>query len=672
MRRFGIAGAALLIVAAVVYWQYQVRINAPLRATGPEAEAALKAEIAAQNEDAVYRPQRGPLREQSRNTLKNVYFGDLHIHTSLSFDSYIFGNRLDVETAYRVARGEEAAIATGEVVSLTRPLDFAAVTDHAEGFGLHEACAAEGQTEEGVRLCKEFDEPSIALFLRLREGGEQRPPVRDLTIFGDDPELARRMSAMTWQQVRAVADRYNEPGRFTTFAGYEYSPPLADTGKHHRNVIFKSSVTPDAAISMYHADSEIDLWRKLEATCRGECEFLTIPHNPNKSWGLAFASETIDGVPYEQEDWHLRARSEPIVEMFQIKGNSECSTAFGAGDEECGFEQFFPPCDAGQETLCVTSTSMVRDGLKIGLALENQVGINPMRFGLIGSTDTHNSNPGDTEEWDYRGASGYTASPARRRLEGGRQGNRNSVQRNPGGLAAVWAEENTREALFTAMKRREVYATSGTRIRLRVFAGYEYALTDESAPTVAALYGGGVPMGGVLQARSGAAPRFHIWAMKDPESAPLAKVQVIKGWIENGEKQEVVYDLACANDAGADPRCLPASTAVSLADCRWDENAGAAELRTWWQDPDFDSSQNAFYYVRVVQNPTCRWTTADALRLGVAPPADVPSTVQEMAWASPIWVQPVQGVPGAMSLTRYEAASARLSVPGTSGGGSGR
>jgi len=325
--------------------------------------------------------------------------------------------------------------------------------------------------------------------------------------------------------------------------------------------------------------------------------------------------------------------------MFQVKGNSECSSAFGAGDEECGFEQFFPPCDAGQETLCITSTSMIRDGLKIGLELEEQVGINPMQFGLIGSTDTHNSNPGDAEEWDYRGATGYAGSPARRRLEGGRRGNRSSVQRNPGGLAAVWAEENTRDALFTAMIRREVYATSGTRIRLRVFAGYDYAVAGETAPTVADLYAGGEPMGSVLQARSGDAPRFYIWAMKDPDNAPLAKLQVIKGWIEDGEKKEIVYDLACANEAGADPQCRPAATALNLADCSWDENAGASELKTWWQDPDFDSSQNAFYYVRVVQNPTCRWTTYDALRLGVEPPADVPTTVQEMAWASPIWVQ---------------------------------
>jgi len=319
MRWIGILGVVLVIVAGVAYWQYQVRINAPLRASGPEAVAALKAEIAGQNEDAIYQPQRRPLQEQSRNPLKNVYFGDLHIHTSLSFDSYIFGNRLDPEAAYKIARGDEAAIATGEIVSLTRPLDFAAITDHAEGFGLHEACASDEQTPEGTELCKEFDEPSIALFLRLREGGEKRPPERDLTMFGDDPGRATRMSAMTWQQVREVADRYNDPGRFSTFAGYEYSPPLADTGKHHRNVIFKSSVTPDAAISMYHADSEIDLWRKLEATCQGECEFLTIPHNPNKSWGLAFASETIDGVPMSRKTGACVPARNPLLKCSRSK-----------------------------------------------------------------------------------------------------------------------------------------------------------------------------------------------------------------------------------------------------------------------------------------------------------------------------------------------------------------
>lgn len=490
-----------------------------------------------------------------------------------------------------------------------------------------------------------MEAPSIATFLGLRAQGETRPMVKDLTIYDGDADLARRLSISTWDKVRAAAERHNEPGVFTTFAAYEYSPPLKDSGKHHRNIIFRGRETAPYAISGFEAASEIDLWKQLEAGCKSPCEFLTIPHNPNKTWGLAFASHTIDGIPYTEDDWKLRERSEPIVEMFQIKGNSECSSAFGANDEECNFEQFFPPCEGkeaagGQETLCIYPTSMVRDGLQKGLALEDELGFNPLAFGLIGSTDTHNSNPGDTEEWDYRGAVGFAASPARRRLASGRGGNRSAVQRNPGGLAAVWAEENTREALFDAMKRKEVYATSGTRIKLRTFAGFDLPVDLPETGDLAAAYNSGVPMGGSLDGKEAPLSLF-VWAVQDPDNAPLARVQVIKGWIENGERQEAVFDIACGGSV-IDPatgKCAPNGAEVSISDCSWTDGAGASELKVLWSDADFDPRDDAFYYVRVVQNPTCRWTTYDSLRLGQEPPTDVPATVTEMAWASPVWVK---------------------------------
>jgi hypothetical protein len=391
-------------------------------------------------------------------------------------------------------------------------------------------------------------------------------------------------------------------------------------------------------VSAFDAASEIDLWKELEATCTGDCQFLTIPHNMNKTWGLAFSGETIDGVAYTDDDWRLRERSEPLVEMFQIKGNSECSVAFGAGDEECGFEQFFPPCGDGQETLCIHPTSMVRDGLKIGLALEDQLGVNPLKFGMIGSTDTHNSNPGDAEEWDYRGAVTFASSPAERRVDSSNV--TGIMQNNPGGLAAVWAAENTREALFDAMKRKEVYATSGTRIKLRTFAGFELPANIASTGDLAAAYENGVPMGGSLDAEEGTLSLF-VWAVKDPDNAPLAKLQVIKGWIENGERQEIVHDIACGAsrldmETG---KCAANGAKVDMTDCSWSNLAGASELKTLWTDPDYNQAEDAFYYVRVVQNPTCRWTTYDSLRLGREPPTDVPATVTEMAWASPVWVK---------------------------------
>ena len=371
----------------------------------------------------------------------------------------------------------------------------------------------------------------------------------------------------------------------------------------------------------------------MDASCGEGCEFLTIPHNPNKSWGLAFASETIDGIPYTRDDWRLREKFEPLVEMFQIKGNSECVLGFGATDEECGFEQFFPVCEEGQVTLCIHPTSMARDGLKKGLILEESLGFNPMKFGLMASTDTHNSNPGDTEEWDYRGANSYLGSPARERLS---DGLRQPKVTNPGGLAAVWAPENTRDALFDAMSRREVYATSGTRPTLRFFAGAN--LPEDLAQTgdLEAAYENGAPMGGTLNADEGA-PRLFVWVTQDPDHAPLAKIQIIKGWLEGGEAREKVFDVACA-DIDASGACVSTLAPVDLSDCSWSPIAGAPELRADWIDPDYDAAQNAFYYARVIQIPSCRWTTYDSLRLGQAPPTDVPATITEMAWSSPIWV----------------------------------
>ena len=597
-----------------------------------EERAAIRAEVAAQDETVFYKPPQSALSVQPVNPVNNVYFGDLHIHSSLSADAYLFGNRRDLDATYRFAKGESAHLETSEVIEITRPLDFAAVTDHAEGFGRVMACL-EPATPEIAENCKLINKPTLLSFLELRGNVENRPLVENLGYFGNKKAVERQYHLDTWDAIKAAAERHNEPGVFTAFAGYEYSPAMVDRGKHHRNVIFRTSVTPAYAVSAYDADSEIDLWKQLDATCGEGCEFLTIPHNPNKSWGLAFASETIDGIPYTREDWHLRETFEPLVEMFQIKGNSECALGFGATDEECGFEQFLPVCEEGQATGCIHPTSMARDGLKKGLALQGSLGFNPMKFGLMASTDTHNSNPGDTEEWDYRGANSYVASPARNRLE---SGIRQPKVANPGGLAAVWAPENTRDALFGAMSRREVYATSGTRPLLRFFAGAD--LPDDLAQTgdLEAAYAKGVPMGGSLIAEDDA-PRLFVWATQDPDHAPLAKIQIIKGWLEDGETHEKIFDTACS-DKNTNGACIATNAPVDLSICAWSNSAWAPELRTTWVDPDYDASHHAFYYARVIQIPTCRWTTYDSLRLGREPPADVPATITEMAWSSPIWV----------------------------------
>lgn len=633
--------AAMLLVGFGAYRIWLLSEAALMPSTEAEI-ASVRAVSAAQDEEAFFRPDNQPFEPQPTNPLNNVYFGDLHIHTNISSDAYLFGNRLDMDTAYRFAKGETGAtLRTGEYVEISRPLDFAALTDHAETFGRRQACESPGASDVARAACDQLEVPSLIGFMQLRQRAEQRPPVRPMAVFNDNPKLERSYAAETWQQVQMAANRHYEPGRFTTFAAYEYSPAMPDRGKNHRNIVFRGNDVPKYAVSSFDAISEIELWRQLEATCTADCQFLTIPHNMNKTWGLAFAGETIDGVAYAEEDWKLRERNEPLVEMFQIKGSSECSMMFGAGDEECGFEQFLPPCAKGQETSCLPTTSMARDGLRIGLELEDEIGVNPLEFGMVGSTDTHNSNPGDTEEWDYRGATSFASSPAARRMSPDNvTGIRNN---NPGGLAAVWAPENTREALFDAMKRKEVYATSGTRIVLRMFAGFELPADIAETADLTAAYEHGTPMGGRLNAISagGNAVSLFVWATQDPISAPLARIQIVKGWIENGESHEAVYDVACGGSAlnPTTAKCAPNGATVDLSDCSWDTTVGASDLKATWTDPDFDSAEDAFYYARVVQNPTCRWTTYDSLRLGLAPLADSHTTVSEMAWGSPVWVK---------------------------------
>ena len=461
-----------LIVLAIGAYQLHRIAGSLSMPSNPEELAEIRAKAAQQRENIAYRPDSLPAFQQAPNALNNVYFGDLHVHTNLSADAFLFGNRFDMDAAYRFAQGQSMELRSGERVVLSRPLDFVALTDHAETFGRVDACLSPELSEGAREACSILVEPTFVGFMKLRGRAEKRPFRLNLDAFDGDAEREREFAAANWKDIVDAAERHNKPGVFTAFAGYEYSPALIDRGKHHRNIIFRSSDTPKFAVSAADAASEIDLWRQLAETCSGDCEFFTIPHNPNKSWGLAFASHNIDDVPYTDSDWATRRDFEPLVEMFQIKGNSECALGFGATDEECNFEQFFSACDEGETTSCVHPTSMVRDGLKKGLVLEDTLGFNPLQFGFIGSTDTHNSNPGDTEEWDHRGSTTFASSPASQRLNVSNvTGIRNN---NPGGLAAVWAAENTRDALFDAMKRREVYATSGTRIKLRFFAGFNF------------------------------------------------------------------------------------------------------------------------------------------------------------------------------------------------------
>jgi Protein of unknown function (DUF3604) len=604
---------------------------------------------ASQNEGAIPKPV--PVDKRSAdafNENRNLYFGDTHVHTALSFDAYLAGNRFGLDEAYRFAMGEPLELITGEVAQLSQPLDFVVMTDHAESYGLFVTCVRDDLTERQKAFCAAFDAPSGAFFQKLRKEGTARPPVRSADLCEDQPGRCVEDAKTTWREVRAAAEKYYQPGRLTTFSGYEYSPVLPKQGKIHRNVIFRGKETPDRVVSAYEALSVLDLWESLESECSGDCNFLTIPHNMNKTWGLAYAGRTIDGELYSSEDWALRGRSEPLAEIYQIKGNSECGYGLGANDEECNFELAIQLCAEGDVPGCSGPNSFAREGLKKGLALEQELGFNPLQFGFVGSTDNHNSTPGDTEEYDYRGSSQLHESPASARLgmggvlEGKFPG-KILRRKSPGGLAAVWARQNNREEIFDAMERRETYATSGTRIKLRFFAGSGFAAGILNSPEMLSkAYDGGVPMGGELPAGK-LAPEFIAWAVQDPGAAPLQRMQMIKAWTENGETREQVTDIACADGLVPDAktgRCPDNGAAVSLSTCAISSDKGDAEIKVRWSDPDFNPALSAVYYVRVLENPSCRWSTYDAIRIGAEPAEDVPATIQERAWSSPIWYKP--------------------------------
>jgi len=637
----------VLFVVSVGTYFYQ-KFDAQLSRLTPETIAKLQQTVARENEAAIVKPNFRARTIQPRNALKNAYFGDLHVHTGWSFDANLSGNRFDPDQAYRFAQGEKLELMSGEIAQLAEPLDFAAITDHAESFGMFEGCAAPNITPEQVEFCDLFENPSLSVFMTLRRQGTKRPPIRP-DFCGENGEFCIEHGKTTWQKTQAAADAAYVPGQFTSFYGYEYSPTWPKGGSTHRNVIFRNRTVPELVVSAYDAATAPDLWKTLESTCTGDCEFLTIPHNLNRYYGKAFSRVDEDGRPYTPQDWERRERYEPVVEVFQSKAMSECAYGVGTSDEECKFEQYFPRCEAGETVACAGAQSFARDGLKFGLQLEQELGVNPLRVGFIGSTDVHNSNPGDTEEWDYRGKSGIKDASAKMRLSKRVFGPGVPITHNPGGLAAIWAEENTRGALFEGLQRKETFATSGTRIRLRFFAGWDFNpdMANE-ADVIQKAYEHGVPMGGVLppppdRSKAIAKPKLLVWAVKDPGHANLDRVQVIKGWLEDGEPKEAVFDIACAGERTPDPNthtCPDTDARVDLTTCRVTQDNGNEELKILWEDEDFAPDISSFYYVRVLQNPTCRWSTYDAIRLGIEPIAEVAPLIQERAWSSPIWYSP--------------------------------
>ena len=603
----------------------------------PASDGPLHAQadsVTARTTAAVTCPDHSPLR--------NPYFGDLHVHTSYSFDAYIFETRNTPADAYAFAGGSEVGLApldaSGQptrTTQLERPLDFAAATDHSEFLGEVELCTLPGSPAYDTPTCRTYRSGNAGFVLfgaTLTSPTPSRLPICSGTA--DCAAAARTV----WQRVRDAAAAADDPCGFSAFVAYEWTGTTGGSNLH-RNVVFRGDQVPDQPVSYYEAPTKEQLWSQLDTACLSGgagCDVLAIPHNSNLSNGNMFLPETSDGTPMTAADAARRAQMEPLVELMQHKGDSECKFTFSNRDEQCRFEK--------ATGVTAADASFVREALKAGLVTERQVGENPFRFGLIGSTDTHNGTPGMVEEANWPGHMAVNDASVADRV--------GALDFGPGGLAAVWAEQNTRDALFDALRRRETYATSGTRIALRVFGGWGYpsALCD-SATLVAEGYAGGVPMGGVLTPRPRrGTPRFVVQAAWDPGTVgypgtELQRVQIVKGWVDRlGRTQERVYEVDGDANNGA---------TVDLGTCT-PQGPGERRLCAVWQDPDFVAGQPAFYYARVLENPSCRWSTYECLSAAVdcADPAAVPEafayccdgsaplTQQERATSSPIWYAP--------------------------------
>ena len=579
------------------------------------------------------------------NPLRNAYFGDLHVHTNFSYDAFLNGTRATPHDAYRYAKGEALTHPAGFEIQLDAPLDFYAVTDHASFLGMLPAL---------MDPARDISHPAGALVADFVSGAvtgdaraEARRDIRAYTLGQSEPPHDPDVVRSAWRETVAAAENHYEPGRFTTFVGYEFTGS-PENQNLHRNVIFRGSAVPELPFSRLDSFNPEALWAWMDRNREAGMEALAIPHNSNGSNGLMFRLATYAGEPLDAAYAEIRNRNEPLVEITQTKGTSDTHPALSPNDEWADFEIWSYRIGGGT-TPSQPNGSYVREAYLNGLRLEEERGINPFRFGLVGATDNH-AGAGPGRESDFFTAGGapqvgssipfdpprpdgrlYSASPL-------------GALRGASGLTGVWAEENTREAIYDAFRRKETFATTGPRMRVRFFAGYDYPddLADDP-DLLARAYAGGVAMGGELAAPGSRAPRFLAWASRDPSSAPLARLQVVKGWIDGGEAHERIYDVACSDGLTVDEtthRCPDNGARVNLDDCSISADAGAAELRTLWTDPDFDAAQRAIYYVRVLENPSCRWSTWDAVRAGVEPRPDLPATLQERAWSSPIWVAP--------------------------------
>jgi hypothetical protein len=609
------------------------------------------------------------------NPDRNAYFGDLHVHTANSFDAYVFGTVATPADAYRYAKGQPLHHPSGYEVQLQSPLDFYAVTDHAEMMGLVRA-GADTRTEFSHYAVTEplhnINGPGkftrFSLLSRGKAFAKFLPGVinglRDGSI---DKAVVEKVTKSAWRDAINAANEAYIPGSFTTFAGFEYTSSSADQGNLHRNVIFRDTDRlPAMPFTRFNSLNPEGLWQWMDELRAQGIESLAIPHNSNGSNGQMFKLVDWAGDPFDDNYSRQRLRNEPLVEITQIKGTSETHPLLSRNDEWANFE--ITPYRVATKLYSEPAGSYVRDAYLRGLKIQAGGVLNPYKFGVIGSSDTHVAASSVDEKTFFSKAGLLDGKPELRgsiptsffnatimkfvdpgmvtEVDGKDYLSSSSFEYwSASGLAGVWAEENTRESIYDALRRKETFATSGPRIKLRFFSGYDFTQDMLDDPHLTHLaYQRGVSMGSDLPADGQRTPQFIVWANADPTSTPLQRVQVIKGYLQkNGEPQERVYDVACSDNLQVDAatgRCPDNGAAVNLADCSVSPNKGADELKALWHDPDFDPRTEAFYYVRVLENPSCRWSTWDAIRAGEEPRSDLPKTLQERAWSSPIWFRP--------------------------------
>ncbi|MEG1969753.1 MAG: DUF3604 domain-containing protein [Burkholderiaceae bacterium] len=657
-----VGSTAVIVLGALVAAEH-----APAQApTAAEAEPTVKGLI-----DDDYKGQSGTTGKPAGETSKKfspyagrthptrVYFGDTHHHTANSGDAFANGNRLTPEQAYRFARGEEVVSSTGIPAKLARPLDFLVVADHAEGLGLMQEVYAGNPAF--------VSDPTLARWgSMMKAGGQQAGDASNQIVSAQaqgtlpapikDPKVVGPIMKSVWQKYTDTADRFNEPGRFTAMIGYEWTS-VPGGNNLHRNVLFRDGKDKAAQIfpfSAWQSEDPEKLWEwmaKYEQKTGGK--LLAIAHNANLSNGRMFEVVDFAGKPLSRDYAERRSRWEPLQEIIQTKGNSETHPLLSPNDEFAG-DLGVAGWEYGNLTLegeplspAMMPTNYTRSGLMRGLEQEGKLGVNPFKFGVVGSTDVHNSLTAIDED-NFFGKL-PNQEPAPNRWEhASKQGfgkTRYTWHYMAAGYAAVWATDNTRAALWDAMKRKETYGTSGTRMTVRFFGGWDFKPDDARSRYLAeAGYAKGVPMGGDLAtAPAGMAPSFLVAALRDPIGANLDRVQIVKGWVDaSGRAQERIYDVvwAGARKPGKNGKLPPVGDTVDVARATWSNTIGAPELATVWRDPDFKPSQRAFYYARVIEIPTPRWTAYDQLRFGIKMAPEVPMKQQERAWTSPIWYSP--------------------------------